>query len=143
MVSDINQLNIKEIDDMVKAYNKKNNYPMERNTFIDHALRYIYAIRQGRMICSIGSVSKSGMSRTIKFLEMSKGENRHFLYNFYQFFDSLGYTKIKDSDYFRIGGCGMDMIFHTNYTIMHDLRRLGFINKEECDTLAQATPHIV
>ena len=64
-------------------------------------------------------------------------------YNFYQFFDSLGYTKIKDSDYFRIGGCGMDMIFHTNYTIMHDLRRLGFINKEECDTLAQATPHIV
>ena len=57
MVSDINQLNIKEIDDMVKAYNKKNDYPMERNTFIDHALRYIYAIRQGRMICSNGSVS--------------------------------------------------------------------------------------
>ena len=106
-------------------------------------LRYIKAIKEARMICSIGSVSKSGMSRTIKFLEMSKGENRHFLYNFYQFFDSLGYTKIKDSDYFRIGGCGMDMIFHTNYTIMHDLRRLGFINKEECDTLAQATPHIV
>jgi hypothetical protein len=116
---------------------------MEESTFIDHALRYIKAIKEARMICSIGSVSKSGMSRTIKFLEMSKGENRHFLYNFYQFFDSLGYTKIKDSDYFRVGGCGMDMIFYTNYQIMHDLRRLGFINKEECDTLAQATPHIV
>jgi hypothetical protein len=136
-------LNTQELNAIIKAYNKKNSYPMEESTFIDHALRYIKAIKEARMICSIGSVSKSGMSRTIKFLEMSKGENRHFLYNFYQFFDALGYTKIKDSDYFRIGGCGMDMIFHTNYTIMHDLRRLGFINKEECDTLAQATPHIV
>ena len=137
------ELNKKELETIIKGYNKKNSYPMEESTFIDHALRYIKAIKEARMICSIGSVSKSGMYRTIKFLEMSKGENRHFLYNFYQFFDSLGYTKIKDSDYFRIGGCGMDMIFHTNYTIMHDLRRLGFINKEECDTLAQATPHIV
>lgn len=143
MVNNIDQLNIEEIDAIVKKYNKKNDYPMERNSFIDHALRYIYAISQGRMICSIGSVSKSGMSRTIKFLEMSKGENKHFLYNFYQFFDALGYTKIKDSDYFRIGGCGMDMIFHTNYTIIHDLKRLGFINQDECSTLAQASPHIV
>ena len=137
------ELNTNEIDAIIKAYNKKNDYPISAETFKDHATRYIKAIRESRMLCSIGSVSKSGMSRTIKFLEMSKGENRHFLYNFYQFFDSLGYTKIKDSDYFRVGGCGMDMIFYTNYQIMHDLRRLGFINKEECDTLAQATPHIV
>lgn len=137
------ELNRKELEAIIKGYNKKNDYPIEEATFIDHALRYIKAIKEGRMICSIGSVSKSGMSRTIKFLEMSKGENKHFLYNFYQFFDALGYTKIKDSDYFRIGGCGMDMIFHTNYSIIHDLKRLGFIDKQESDTLAQASPHIV
>jgi hypothetical protein len=136
-------INTTEIEVIVKNYNKKNTYGMTSETFIDHAKRYINAIKEARMICSIGSVSKSGMSRTIKFLEMSKGENRHFLYNFYQFFDALGYRKINDSDYFRIGGCGMDMIFHTNYSIMHDLRRLGLINKEECDTLAQQTPHVV
>lgn len=137
------ELNKKELELIVKGYNKKNNYPMEEATFIDHALRYIKAIKEGRMLCSIGSVSKSGMSRTIKFLEMSGGEGKHFLYNFYQFFDALGYTKIKDSDYFRIGGCGMDMIWHTNYSIMHDLKRLGFIDNDECSTLAQASPHIV
>lgn len=137
------ELNKKELELIVKGYNKKNNYAMEEATFIDHALRYIKAIKEGRMLCSIGSVSKSGMSRTIKFLEMSGGEGKHFLYNFYQFFDALGYTKIKDSDYFRIGGCGMDMIWHTNYSIMHDLKRLGFIDNDECSTLAQASPHIV
>ena len=137
------ELNKKELELIVKGYNKKNNYSMEEATFIDHALRYIKAIKEGRMLCSIGSVSKSGMSRTIKFLELSKGESKHFLYNFYQFFDALGYTKIKDSDYFRIGGCGMDMIWHTNYSIMHDLKRLGFIDNDECSTLAQASPHIV
>ena len=137
------ELNKKELELIVKGYNKKNDYPIEEATFIDHATRYIKAIKEGRMLCSIGSVSKSGMSRTIKFLEMSGGEGKHFLYNFYQFFEALGYKAIKDSDYFRIGGCGMDMIFYTNYQIMHDLRRLGFIDKEECDTLAQQTPHVV
>jgi len=137
------ELNTNEIDAIIKAYNKKNDYPISAETFKDHATRYIKAIKESRMLCSIGSVSKSGMSRTIKFLEMSKGENKHFLYNFYQFFDALGYSKVKNSDYFRIGGCGMDMIFNTNYTIMHDLRRLGFIDKDECSTLAQATPHTV
>ena len=137
------ELNTNEIDAIIKTYNKKNDYPISAETFKDHATRYIKAIKESRMLCSIGSVSKSGMSRTIKFLELSKGETTHHIYNFYQFFDTLGYTKIKDSDYFRVGGCGMDMIFYTNYTIMHDLRRLGFIDKDECSKLAQATPHIV
>ena len=138
-------LNIKEIETFIKGYNKKNEYKIDIETFINNAKRYIKAIKENRMICAIGSVSKSGMSRNIKFVELAKSDtsDKHQLYNFYQFFDVLGYTKVKNSDYFRIGGCGMDMIFHTNYTIMHDLRRLGFINKEECDTLAQATPHIV
>jgi hypothetical protein len=37
--------------------------------FYKDAERYVKAIKEGRVICSIGSVSRSGMSRTIKFLE--------------------------------------------------------------------------
>jgi hypothetical protein len=56
-------------------------------------------------------------------------------------FTILGFTKSRSNDfYFSIGGCGMDMIFHTNYTIIHRLHRLGFINKKQCDFLAQQTP---
>ena len=138
-------MNTEKINEVLKNYNKKNTYEIDMETFLGHANRYIEAIKENRMICSIGSVSKSGMSRTIKFLEMKKNDtsNQHSLKNFYQFFDALGYSKIKNSDYFRIGGCGMDMIFNTNYTIMHDLKRMGLVSDEECSTLAQKTPSIV
>ena len=138
-------MNTELIKTYIKGYNKKNDFKIDLNTFLDHANRYINAIKEKRMICSIGSVSRSGMSRTIKFLEMAKNDTKdeHSLLNFYQFFDALGYTKIKDSDYFRIGGCGMDMIFYTNYTIMHDLKRMGLVSEEDCRTLAQKTPSIV
>ena len=46
-------------------------------------------------------------------------------------------------DYFTIGGCGMDMIFHTNYTIIHRLYKLGFMTKKECEKLCQMTPSII
>ena len=39
-------LNKQELNAIIKAYNKKNSYPMEESTFIDHALRYIKAIKE-------------------------------------------------------------------------------------------------
>jgi hypothetical protein len=137
------ELQHNQIDLIIKKYNKSKIYPMEKETFLEHAQRYIEAIKEHRMICSIGSVSRSGMSRTIKFLEMSKGESRYNLLNFYQFFEALGYSKAKENGYFKISGCGMDMIFNTNYTIMHQLKNMGFIDKDECSKLAQATPSVV
>jgi len=138
-------LNIKEIETIIKGYNKKNEYKIDIETFINNAKRYIKAIKENRMICAIGSVSKSGMSRNIKFVELAKSDtsDKHQLYNFYQFFDVLGYTKVKDSDYFRIGGCGMDMIFHTNYTIIHNLKSIGLVSVDECKTLSQNTPYVI
>ena len=138
-------LNIKEIETFIKGYNKKNKYKIDIETFINNAKRYIKAIKENRMICAIGSVSKSGMSRNIKFVELAKSDtsDKHQLYNFYQFFDVLGYTKVKNSDYFRIGGCGMDMIFHTNYTIIHNLKSIGLVSVDECKTLSQNTPYVI
>jgi len=116
----------------------------EVDIFIQSAKRYIKAIKQGRVICNIESVSASGMSRTIKFLECNGSTKKGFNYlNFYQFFTQLGFTKVKNSNTFRINGCGMDMVFHTNYTIMHQLCRYGFITKKECANLAQKTPSII
>lgn len=133
-----------EIEKLLKAHNKNKNYPVTNECFIEHCKRYVKAVKEGRMICSIDSVSNSGMSRTMKFLEMSKGSNgQHYLLNFYQLFDVLGYTKVKNSDYFRIGGCGMDMVFATNYNIIHQIHGLGLINKKACSVLAQKTPHVV
>lgn len=112
--------------------------------FYENAIRYIKAIRENRVICSIGRVSKSGMSRTIKFMECQMGEKRANWYNFHVLFLALGYKEARsDRDYFTISGCGMDMIFHTNYSIIHRLGHLGFLSEDEVRDLAQNTPPVI
>ena len=127
--------------DILKGINNVSFYGIER--FIDDGIRYIKAIKEGRMINNIEKVSASGMSRTMKFLSCEKGKNNgeYYYCNYFAFFKSLGFQVVGDrSHYFRIHGCGMDMVFHTNYTNIHVLHRLGFLNKKECDHLAQQTP---
>lgn len=106
--------------------------------FIDNANRYIKATQEKRVFCIIYKVSASGMSRNLAFFEHTydKKYKQGNIYNFYCLFKSLGYTEAKEG--FRINGCGMDMVFHTNYTIIHNLNRLGFIMN--CAALAQKTP---
>lgn len=118
-------------------------YGIER--FIEDGNRYIKAIKEGRMICNIDTVSSSGMSRTIKFLECAKNNSlgQYQYLNFYAFFTALGFEKVKDKNTFRIHGSGMDMIFHTNYTNIHRMHRLGFITRQQCEELAQMTPQVI
>jgi len=134
-------MNVQDSKELQKDMKKL--YLFSDEEFINNANRYIKAIKEGRMCCVIDKVSASGMSRNIKFLECSKGRGGYRFYNFCAFFTALGYTRVNNSDTFRIGGCGMDMIFHTNYTIIHRLHRLGFINKKECARLAQDTPSVL
>ena len=136
--------NINTDKEVLKGINKLNHYSIEQ--FINDSKRYIKAIKEERVICSIGSVSSSGMSRTIKFLAPEKNKERKCFqyYNFFCLFSSLGFSVANSkSDYFRINGCGMDMIFHTNYSIIHKLGRLGFLNKKEVETLCQKTPQVI
>lgn len=107
--------------------------------FINNGNRYIKAIKERRMCCIINSVSSSGMSRTLSFNECAKGRQGYSYMNFWVFFKALGFTETKDGN-FRIHGCGMDMVFYTNYTIIHNLCSLGFISKKQCAELAQQTP---
>lgn len=109
---------------------------------IESGMRWVKAIKEERVICSIVSVSKSGMSRQMKFFECKKGKgtNRHHYLNFYSMFKSLGESMNRDNGCIRVHGCGMDMVFHTNYTTIHELHRLGFINKKECHLLQDKTP---
>ncbi len=124
---------------------EKNQY-YDIDSFLSDGQRYIKAIKEGRIICCIGSVSKSGMNRTIKFVECSRNTrtgNYNFM-NFYSLFDSLGYAHARnDRDYFSINGCGMDMIFHANYSNIYYLHDLGFINKKQCEHLCQQTPTVI
>lgn len=126
-----------------KNFKKLNYYTVDN--FISDAISYIKAIKEGRMINCIGHVSSSGMYRTIRFMSCCKHEGikpaRYSYRQYYCLFVCLGYSESRsDRDYFLINGCGMDMIFNTNYCNIHNFERMGFINKKECDYLAQQTP---
>lgn len=141
----------KLIEKLVNDYNKKtgSEYPVEVEGFKYNVKRYIKAIKENRMMCSIDKVAPSGMSRTLKFVEMVKGgykqhgTTQHNVYNFYVLFDMLQHEKVRDSDYFRIHGCGMDMVFNTNYNIIREFYHLGFITLKTCKVLEQKTPHVI
>ena len=138
-------MNIKQKTQLIndlKSFNKKQKYEYDFDNFMYDAKRYIKAIKEGRIICNIDHVSNSGMSRTLKFVEMAKDKhnNRYYLLNFYRLFEFFGYAKINNSDYFRVYGCGMDMVFSSNYSNIHAFKSYGIINKKVCDVLSQRTP---
>ncbi|HPS30437.1 MAG TPA: hypothetical protein PLZ43_09285 [bacterium] len=107
--------------------------------FIYDAKRWVKAIEQGRMICIVKSVSSSGMSRKFRYMECSKTKSGYYYMNFVKFLRVMGYKNDHDFNITR-SGCGMDMNFDTNYSIMHKLQNLGFISKKRCEVLAQMTP---
>lgn len=125
--------------ELQKNISKMNHYNSEQ--FLKDAQQYIKAIKERRMLCCINSVSKSGMSRTLSFKSCEKSKyakNDYWYSNYYALFTALGHTRA--GDYFRVNGCGMDMVFATNYNNIHEFKNLGIISKKECDKLCQMTP---
>lgn len=107
--------------------------------FISDAKTYIDAINKNRMCCIIPHVSNSGMSRIINFHSFEKTNYRQY----YSLFKSLGYSYNNNHNGFRVNGCGMDMVFHTNYCNIQDFYNIGLISKKQCSILAQKTPTVL
>jgi hypothetical protein len=133
-------------DKEIMRHINKDNYTTPED-IAEHCLRYVSAVREGRALVNIESVSKSGMSRVMSFYEVAKWDQpmrdgRKFgLLNFNLLFRVTGHTPSGDG--FRISGCGMDMVFATNYNLMHHLARLKVITPDQCKKLAQMTPPYV
>jgi len=108
------------------------------NEFISDAKTYIKAVQSGRILYDVIHVSASGMSRDIK-IRSFEGTMRKGYYRTYAFFlHVIGVTdKTYNNSVVRVQGCGMNMVFDLNYRIIHKLHSLGFINKAQCEKLAQ------
>ena len=128
--------------DLQKAITKTGNSYYKTEDFLKDAKSYIKAIQERRMLCVVESVSNSGMSRNLKFHSCEKNKNTKSFYfrNYTLLFKTLGYTQVKNSYAFRVNGCGMDMIFHTNYSNIRHFLHLGIINKKQAEKLEQMTP---
>lgn len=101
---------------------------------------YINASRIGSLCCVVKSVSKSGLSRKLKFVSVDQyGSDYSAPYYYHYFFELLGY-KSNLNNTITVTGCGMDMIFYTHYRVINTLCDFGFITETERDVLRQKTP---
>ena len=133
---------IKEDKEIMKNLKSQRYYDLE--SFYQDCETFVYHTKDRRMFCIIRSVSRSGISRVMDFRSpINHGDGSWGFRGWYQFMNTLGYRESKSDRGFVISGCGMDMVFHTHYTIIHRLCKFGFITKGECDKLAQMTPTII
>jgi len=123
----------------IKKQISKMQYYTEED-FLRDASAYIEAIKNGSMLCIIHSVAKSGMSRTLKLHSCANNGERYNYRQYINLFEALGYKEKGNTGAFTVNGCGMDMVFHTNYSIIHTFYNMDLITKEECSHLAQQTP---
>ena len=119
----------------VKKRITKESYYSETD-FVNDAKAYIAAVKSGRILYTVTSVSKSGMSRNISVKSFEGKMTEGYYRNYIGVFRALGY-KIDFFGSVKIPGCGINMLFDTNYSIIHSLRRMEILSKKECDTLAQ------
>lgn len=68
--------------------------------------------KDNTIVASVKHVSSSGMSRDIGFAMIT---SQGYLFNMTYCMSLLAECKLKDNHTIRIGGCGMDMIFHSLY----------------------------
>lgn len=104
-----------------------------------NAERFIKALKERRILCSVKHVSSSGMTRTIAMREVSVGKDGQVsILQFDWFFEQLGYRYDKNHNGISVGGCGMDMIFATINSIASTLQYRGFDVPEDYTCLADS-----
>ena len=106
--------------------------------FIKDAKVYIKALQSGRLKYEVTKVSASGMSRNIKITSFEGTMTKGYYRTYAAFLETLGHKFVsKWSDEIRVKGCGMNMLFYTNYSIIHKLANMKFISKNKCEILSQ------
>jgi len=122
--------------EMLKAIDNLDYYTQE--DFIKDCNIYIKALKSGRLQYRVTNVSKSGMSRDILISSYEGSMNKGYYRNYTLMLEVLGYKfASKYSSEIKISGCGMNMLFATNYNIIHAFKRIGLINQKSCDVLSQ------
>ncbi|QDP66352.1 MAG: hypothetical protein Unbinned6224contig1000_73 [Prokaryotic dsDNA virus sp.] len=90
--------------------------PQLTNWKAEELQRIKNALLKGKFYAGVESVSKSGRSRTIKLAYIYKNK-------LHKIGDKEILSLAGVSENGRISGCGMDMLFHAQYTLFHNLHK--------------------
>lgn len=122
--------------DIEKKLSKEEYYSKEM--LLNDIQDYIKALKEGRLQYLVRNVSQSGMSRTIliQSCEQSKTNNSFYFRQYSRMFEMLNYKLDKDYN-IRVSGCGMNMLFATNYYLIQMFKSMNIITDAEAKILAQ------
>ena len=123
----------KEIE---KRLSKEEYYTKEM--LISDIQTYIKALKEGRLQYIVMNVSSNGMNRNIlvQSCEQNKTNNNFYFRQYSRMFEMLGYKLDKNYN-IRVSGCGMNMLFATNYNLIHTFKNMSIISEYEAEVLAQ------
>ena len=119
-----------------KRLSKEEYYTKEM--LLDDTQDYIKALKEGRLQYLVMNVSSNGMSRSIliQSCEQNKTNNNFYFRQYTRMFEMLGYKLNKDY-YLKVSGCGMNMLFATNYYLIQTFKNMNIITENEAEILAQ------
>lgn len=126
--------NIKLSKEIEKLISENEYYSIE--DFIKDCNCYIKALKSGRLQYKVTHVSKSGMSRDINIQSYEGNMTKGYYRQYSNLTEVLGYKRVNWAD-IRVNGCGMNMLFATNYNIVNDFKRMNLITSKECEALCQ------
>ena len=128
--------NITLSKDIEKRLSKEEYYTKEM--LLDDIQDYIKALKDGRLQYLVIKVSPNGMNRNIliQSCEQSKTNNNFYFRQYTRMFEMLGYKLDKDYN-LRVSGCGMNMLFATNYYLIRTFKSMNIISDAEAEILAQ------
>ena len=119
-----------------KRLSKEEYYTKEM--LLDDIQDYIKALKEGRLQYLVMNVSSNGMNRNIliQSCEQNKTNNNFYFRQYSRMFEMLNYKLDKDYN-IRVSGCGMNMLFATNYYLIQTFKSMNIISDSEADILAQ------
>lgn len=126
---------IKLSKEQIKRLSKETYYNEEQ--FIKDCKTYIKALKAGRVLYSVTHVSSTGMSRDINIKSFEGSMTNGYFRNYNMMLTILGYSFAKYTNDIKVSGCGMNMLFATNYDIIHTFKRIGLIKNKTCEELSQ------
>lgn len=120
--------------DIIKRLDGNKYYSQE--DFISDCKTYMKALQAGRVLYTVTHVSRSGMTRYIDVTSYEGTRKKGYFRNYYTMLSVLGYS-FNQCNEIKVSGCGMDMLFATNYNIIQTFKNIGLVSKPKANRLSQ------
>ena len=112
-----------------------NKYYSEES-FVKDCKTYIKAVQAGRALFRVTHVSTSGMSRNISITSFEGKMSKGYFRQYASMLEVMGFNLTNRFEV-KVSGCGMDMVWNTNYNIVNMIKSYGIITKKTSAIVSQ------